>query len=328
MGREVRWMASGKTMTQAVPFNQMGDETVDTRYLQTFREVAKWQSFTRAADELGYAQSSVTTQIQNIEAEFGVTLFERWGRKIRLTHAGEALLRYSEEILKLMEEARESLSEEAQLTGTLTIGTVESLAAFYLPPYLQLLRKENARIKLLLQPGVCEDLQKGVREGTYDFAVVLNRLQAFPDLHCINLGEEELVVIAPADHPLAGEKCLTAERFGGENWIFTEAGCVYRALMEAVLQEAGVFGSTPLEFGSLEAIKQCVAHGLGIALLPRIAVQAEVDNGQVAVLDFSHPGIRVYRQLIYHKKKWLSQGLRRFIQLLQDGLGAKMVGAG
>ena len=107
---------------------------MDTRYLQTFREVAKWNSFTRAAEVLGYAQSSVTTQIQNLETEFGVTLFERWGRKIRLTHAGEVLLEYSEQLLAILDETKAILSEQAELAGTLTVGTVESLAAFYLPP--------------------------------------------------------------------------------------------------------------------------------------------------------------------------------------------------
>lgn len=298
---------------------------MDTRYLQTFREVAKWQSFTRAAEILGYAQSSVTTQIQNIEAEFGVTLFERWGRKIRLTHAGETLLIYVEQVLALLDDARGNLSEQAQLAGTLAIGTVESLAAFYLPPYLQSFQKEHPRMKLLLQPGICQDLRQGVREGTYDFAVVLDWLQDHPDLIALNLGEEKLVVIAPPDHPLAAREQVAGPDFAGENWIFTENGCSYRIMMETALRETGTPVISSLEFGSLEAIKQCVSYGLGIALLPLIAVKEEVSKGRLAILPFHDPQVRVYRQLVYHKKKWLTKPQKRLIDLLQAGSIAPVI---
>lgn len=291
---------------------------MDTRYLQTFREVAKWQSFTRAAEVLGYAQSSVTTQIQVLETEFGVSLFERWGRKIRLTQEGEILLGYSEQVLALLTEAHDRLHQEEQLTGTLTIGTVESLAAFFLPPHLQLLRREHPQVKLLVVPGVCSDLRVGVREGKYDFALILDRLIEEPDLHCDNLGEVELVVVAACDHPLTKQPELTAEQFVEQNWIFTEMGCSYRAMLEAVLRQSGVRVDTPLEFGSLEAIKQCVAYGLGLAILPRIAVEEEVTKGKLAVLPFRHPEIRVYRQLVYHQKKRLSAGIRRFFAQLAN----------
>lgn len=292
---------------------------MDTRYLQTFREVAKWQSFTRAAEVLGYAQSSVTTQIQNLESEFGVTLFERWGRKIRLTHAGDILLRYSEQLLAILDEAKVSLSEQSQMAGTLTIGTVESLAAFFLPPYLQRFRREHPNMKVLLHPGICGELRQGVKDGTFDFVVVLDWLQSHPDLTNINLGEVELVVIASPEHRLTRKQRVTATDFAGENWIFTEAGCSYRTMMEQVLRNADTPIETSLEFGSLEAIKQCVAYGLGIALVPRLAVMDEVQKGKLAVLPFSHPEIRVYKQLVYHKKKWMPQALQRFIDMLTDG---------
>lgn len=290
---------------------------MDTRYLRTFREVAKWQSFTRAADVLGYAQSSVTTQIQNLESEFGATLFERWGRKIRLTQAGEQLLQYANQVLALMDEAKEILSDQTeQAAGTISIGTVESLAAFYLPPLLQTLRHEYPRIKLLLKPGICTELRQGVKEGVFDVAVIFDREQTHPDLHVHNLGEEALVVVAHREHPLGRKERVEVADFAGENWIFTEAGCSYRMMMETILRDNDISQGMSLEFGSMEAIKQCVAYGLGIALLPRIAVEEDVRRGTLKILPFQHPEIRIYKQVVYHKKKWISQPLRRFLQLL------------
>ncbi|MGG1661695.1 LysR family transcriptional regulator [Brevibacillus sp. NRS-1366] len=300
---------------------------MDTRYLQTFREVAKWHSFTRAAEILGYAQSSVTTQIQNLETEFGVTLFERWGRKIRLTQAGEVLLAYSEQLLAILEETKANLSEQAHLAGTLSIGTVESLAAFYLPPYLQKFRQEQPRMRISLHPGICHDLRQGVKDGRYDFAFVLDWLQDHPELTTINLGEQKLVVICAPTHPLAKKDKIEAYDFSGENWIFTESGCSYRSIMEAVLRDAGATIVSSFEFGSLEAIKQCVAYDLGIALVPYIAVAEEAKKGTLAILPFSHPDVRVYRQLVYHKKKWMPQALLRFLEILTTDVVPAPVGS-
>lgn len=221
-------------------------------------------------------------------------------------------------IFALLDEARERVHQEEQLAGTLTIGTVESLAAFYLPPFLQILRQEHPQLKLLLIPGGCSDLRVGVRDGTYDFALVMDRLVEEPDLHCFNLGEVDLVVVTAPGHPLAKQTIVEPSQFAEENWIFTEMGCSYRSMMENVLRQAGIRVDTPLEFGSLEAIKQCVAYGLGLAILPRIAVREEIEKGKLAVLPFSHPGIRVFRQLVYHRKKRLSAGIRRFFSLLAE----------
>ncbi|MCX8001969.1 MAG: LysR family transcriptional regulator, partial [Anoxybacillus mongoliensis] len=136
-------------------------------YLHTFREVAKWNSFTKAGEMLGYAQSSVTTQIKKLEEEFGVVLFERWGGKIKLTSAGVELLEYANKIVSLIDEAKQSVSEQADLAGSLSIGTIESVAGFYLPPYLQAFKQKYPRVNLLLQQNICNRLVEGVKEGKY-----------------------------------------------------------------------------------------------------------------------------------------------------------------
>ncbi|MBO8162253.1 MAG: LysR family transcriptional regulator [Brevibacillus sp.] len=289
---------------------------MDTQLLLTFREVAKWQNFTKAAAALGYAQSSVTAQIQNLENIFRVVLFERWGRKIRLTPEGEHLLRYAEQVLALLEEAKARLADSAHVPATITMGTVESLAAFYLPPYVQRFRRAYPEIKLLLRPGICSDLRQGVKEGSYDFAIILDELQKHPDLEVIPLKEEELVLISSCDHRLASAKQVQPEDLAEETLIVTEAGCSYRAMLEAVLRNAGVVPETSLEFGSLEAIKQCVAHGMGVALVPRICAADEVSRGELRELPFSHADIRVWRQLVYHKKKWIPRAMHHFFELL------------
>lgn len=195
----------------------------------------------------------------------------------------------------------------------------ESLAAFYLPPYLQKFRMEHPQMRVLLHPGICHDLRLGVKDGTYDFTFLLDQLQEHPDLIHVNLGEEELVVVAAPGHRLAQAERVEASDFSGENWIFTETGCSYRMMIESVLREAGAGVHSSLEFGSMEAIKQCVSYDLGIALVPKIAAAGEGKSGSLVILPFSHPEVRVYRQLVYHKKKWMPQALRYFLDLLAAG---------
>src|SRR5262249_53040168 len=132
-------------------------------YLQTFIKVAECGSFTKVAEQSGYAQSSITTQIQKLEQSYGVPLFERFGRKVRLTQAGEALQKYALEMLKLYSESQAVVS--SQVSGTLTIGTIETLASFYLPPYIQTLRHLYPRLTISLRSSTEESIIKTVKAG-------------------------------------------------------------------------------------------------------------------------------------------------------------------
>lgn len=282
-------------------------------YLQTFCTVARSGSFTKAAEELGYAQSSVTTQIQKLEAEYGSVLFERYGRKMRLTHSGEALLGYAAEMLRLQAESKEVLA--AASSGTLMIGTIESLAAYFLPPVLQAFRERYPQMNLQLHPGVESSVIQGVRDGEYDLGVILDVPYTDPELHTEIVEPVELVMIMPPGHRLGAGEAVAVGDLADENLVLTEEGCTYRAFLLQGLKSAGVPYQKACEFGSLEAIKQCVRHGLRVALLPRLAVRAEEESGQLIVRPLSDaPPFAT--QLIWHKKKWLSQPLRDFMSQL------------
>lgn len=289
---------------------------MEMTYLRTFREVVKTGSYTRAAETLGYAQSSVTTQIQKLEAAYGVVLLERFGRGMKLTLAGEALLRYADEIAKLHDESKEVVSKQSK--GTLSVGTIETLAAFYLPPYLQAYRKLFPEINVLLQPGNEPQIIESVKEGELDVGIILDPPFSDPELHTTVLREEQLVIIAHPDHRFAGKEEIRLEDIESESLILTEDGCTYRAMLLKLLRSGHIGYRLAYEFGNLEAIKQCVTYGLGIALLPRIAVAEAVRQGQVVAIPFVHPECRFYTQLIYAKKKWQSNPFQGFIKLLSD----------
>ncbi|KTD87627.1 LysR family transcriptional regulator [Paenibacillus etheri] len=287
---------------------------MDLTYLRTFREVAKRQSFTRAAEELGYAQSSVTMQIQKIEKEYGVPLIERHGRQLRLTPPGEELLKLFVEILDLYDRSKETIAQ--QIGGTLTIGTIDSLAAFYLPPYLQQLRTKFPKLDIHLQTMQEANLVAKIKDGEVDIGLMLDRTTTDSLLDRTIIRDEPLVLIAPINHPLAQMDTVTLQDLNNCELIVSEESCIYRSLFENLLKEHGIIFRIGFELSNLEAIKRCVMNGLGIALLPKIVAEEEIERGNLAELPFAHSEIHFDLQLLMHPKKWKSQPLQYLTQML------------
>jgi len=289
---------------------------MDLTYYQTFREVALRQSFTRAAAELGYAQSSVTTQIQKLEKEYGVQLFERFGRGLRLTSAGEELLKITVGMLELHQQSKEKLTWQGG--GTLTIGTIDSIASYYLPPLLQRIRREYPDLGIRLLTDREDVIASKAREGDIDIGLILEDKPSDPSLRWTVLREEPLVLIVNPRHDLARHGPLELFSLNGMEWIMTEDSCNYRMMLEKVLRASGISYRIGLELGNPEAVKRCVMAGSGIAILPRMAAEDELRRGELAALKFAHPDIRLNLQMFYHPKKWISRPLRTLIEMLTE----------
>jgi len=288
---------------------------VDIVYMRSFLEVARCQSFTKAAENLGYVQSSVTAQIQKIEHEYGVVLFERYGRSIRLTSEGEQLLETFATILELYDDSKRMIARQAK--GTLEIGTIESLMAFLLPPHFRRFTESfpeiNLQVNLLTEPGILQ----AVRTGQLEIGILMDPPIEDDDLETVTVRQETLVLIAHPDHPLSELPRVGIADLEGQYLIVTEQGCTYRAALERLLGKHGIRYHVLHEFGSLEAIKQCVSYGLGIALVPRIVAIRELNERKLVALPFAHTDITFYTQIVYHKKKWLSPPIRYLIELLE-----------
>lgn len=288
-------------------------------YLHTFREVARWGSFTRAAEELGYAQPTVTAQMQKLEQSYGAPLFERFGRKLRLTQAGEVLLPYAKELIRLYGESKDVVSR--QLSGPIRIATIDTLAAFYLPPYLQSFRHSFPDVDLVLQTGSEATILQQIKEGVVDVGFIFDRLCTDEDLVARVVRQEELVIVMPPDHRLASAAVIHVKDLQGESLIVTEEGCTYRGMLIERLREEGVTHRIACQFSNPEAIKQCVRCGLGAALLPRMAVEKEIREGSLQAVPFHTDKPPFFIQVVFHKKKWLSQAMEQWIQSVTSERG-------
>ncbi|MEU2548613.1 LysR family transcriptional regulator [Streptomyces roseolus] len=285
---------------------------MELRLLATFEKVAEVLSFTRAAAELGYAQSSVTSQVKALETALGTELFERLGGRIRLTGAGERLLPYARRMAELAEEARAAVAA-GEAAGTITIGTMESLTTYRLPPLLEYVHHRHPAVRLSLRPTLGDATRQALRRGTYDLGFLMEAETAHEGLETEVLAPEPLALVAAPGHALAGRTGLAAADLAGTALVGTEPGCAYRDLFEAELAGAG--GPRPefLEFGTIEASKRAVASGLGIALLPRITVQEELASGALVALGWEPP-FTLFTQLAWRRGKRLPAHVRLFVE--------------
>ena len=284
---------------------------LDLRELKTFRTVATEKSFTRAANTLNYAQSSVTAQVQSLEGELGVPLFDRLGRQIELTVAGRQLLVYAERLLDLADEARRSVGNDGQPTGMLTVLAPETLLAYRLPELFKRFQSKFPAIHLSL--SAVESCEVGGNiEPNVDIAFSLDAPLRAPHLVVQRLRTEPIVLVVAAGHPLAGKKRLKAEAIGAEQVLVNERVCSYRGLFERTLREEGVSVTRSLEFLSVEAIKQCALASMGIGVLPEVVVQRELKAGTLAALDWPRKPLEVYTQVYRHRDKWMSPVMTAF----------------
>jgi DNA-binding transcriptional LysR family regulator len=291
---------------------------MELRQLVTFRTVAQTLSFSRAASALNYVQSNVTMQIQALEEELGIRLFDRLGKRVALTDAGRRFLLYADRVLDLLDEARSAVNEGEELVGTVTISAPESLCAYRLPEVLRQFRQRFPKTRVIFRPYPFLDLKHRLCEGSVDVIFLMDEPICSTGLIVDQLVEEPLRLLVAPDHPLAERSVVHTEDLQGEFFLLSEKGCTYRTLLERSLSRAGINETTDLEFNSTEAIKQCTIAGMGIAFLPEVTVKDELERGQLVALSWEDHDFQVVTQMLWHKEKWLSPVLKAFLQVARE----------
>ena len=284
---------------------------VEIRNLKTFSKIAELGSFTKAAQELGYAQSTLTFQIQAIESFYNRPLFEKTGRTIQLTAFGRQLLDQVNSILS----EYDSLEQLAELgtapQGNLHIGAPDSLMMYRLYPIIKAYKATYPQVEISVINSSCELLRKDLFSGKLDLSFLIQPDYSYQNLNIHLLHEEPMCLVAPADHKR--EDFLPEPT---QMVLFTEKECTYRQEFDRYLQENKYFPNNVLETDNVEAIKRYVINGLGVSYLPYYAVHEEVSAGLLRA-KISRNDVRFFTQLAYHKKKWLSPAIQSFIELSQ-----------
>ncbi|MDQ3360970.1 MAG: LysR family transcriptional regulator [Actinomycetota bacterium] len=300
--------------------------------METFRAVAEELSFSRAAAKLGYVQSSVSAQVAALEQDLGVPLFDRLGRRIALTEAGVVMLSHSRRLLAFAEETRVAVADagvgSGEVTGSLTVSAPETLLTYRLPRLLALFHERHPKVRLSVRPSAVGRLvgsaRRVVEEGGVDVAFVLDEPSgdrpAPAGLETEDLVEEGVVVISPAAHALASSSRVVPADIAGETLLLPEApesGCAYRGQFERHLGADGVVPPERMEFQSIEAIKRCVAAGMGVSVLPSVAVEGELAAGDLSALAWGGT-FDVRTRMAWHGERWKSPALRAFLEAARE----------
>ena len=285
---------------------------MDVRTLSTFAAAARTLNFTNAARSLGYAQSSVTAQIKSLEEDLGSSLFNRVGNRLELTEPGERFLVYAERILALTHEAKASLQDEAGV-GTLRFTAPESVCTYLLPPVLKAFKDTFPRVHLQFLPGFVRDFKRQVLEGMVDFAFILEEPFPSKTLAVETLRDEEILIVAAPSHRFASARRVSAQDLLGEDVLLKALGCSYRNQFERQLITAGAHPGRFLEFQGVETIKRCVEVGLGIAPLPRMAVEAELQSGRLVAVPWEGPEIRISTHLVWNPERHMGATEKAFL---------------
>ncbi|PNV61271.1 LysR family transcriptional regulator [Clostridium sp. chh4-2] len=290
---------------------------METRQIYTFIKVAQLQSFSKAAEELGYSQSAVTVQIKLLENELETRLFDRVGKKITLTHQGEQFYVYSNNILKEMFEAKKALRGQGPLSGVLRIGTIESLCFSKFPPILHYFYEHHPNVTVQILTGSPEELIDMMEHNKVDIIYLLDRPLYHTNWIKVLEKEDEVVFTASVQSPFAGKKGLELKDILQERFVLTEKDANYRKELDVLLASKGCQVTPFLEISNTEFIINLVKQNMGLSFLPHFTIKESVANHRLAILDVSDFHISMWRQIIYHRDKWVTREMTEFIRLAQ-----------
>lgn len=291
---------------------------MELREIRTFVAVAQYGSFSNAAKHLGYSQAAVTIQMKQLEQKLGIVLFDRIGKGVHLTNGGERFYPHAIRILNDLSLAQEDLQQGSQLTGTLRIGTIDSLCSTVMP---QLLRRYHARCPAV-RLSVVTDTPPLLLEMLQNNALDLVYLSDEPltDPRFIKVLEvREPVVFAAAKGFFPSQPPHRLEQLLQFPLILTEKDASYRRVLDCTLQAQGHQLQPVLECNDTDLLLKMVCGGMGITFLPRYVLQEEQRRGKLEEFEIQPARFSIWRQAVYHKDKWVSREMRQLIELLQEG---------
>jgi DNA-binding transcriptional LysR family regulator len=293
---------------------------MEVRQLQIFRALAEELNFTRTAEKVHTVQSNVTAQIKALEEELGSPLFDRLGRRVTLTDAGRNFLPFAEQALAAMEQGQRAVQTGAEPSGPLKVGIPESILTYRLPQVLRIFHRRFPHVELIFRPQWDDVLPVMLETGKLDMAVCMIEASPNAAIKSIRLRGERIFLLAHPSHSLAGQRTVKPADLAGQSLLLTEGGCGYRLKLDRVMAMQNIRPGHITEFSSVEAIKQCVAAGMGLGLLPAIVVARELRQHQLKALHWAGPSLDIATHILWHKDKWVSPAMAAFMELVREKL--------
>ncbi len=298
---------------------------IDFRHLETFCRVADLKSFSKAADDLFLTQPTVSGHILSLEQSLSLRLFDRTSREARLTKAGEVFLKYASRILSFRKDLLNALSEFSQgIRGELSLGASTIPGEYLLPKLMGDFKREHPHFVVSLKIADTKEIVQYVLQDMVEFGVIGARLN-HPSLHFEKYEEDEIIIVAPPDHPMTRRKRVNVEELMKVPWIIREEGSGTQMAVEKALRKKGKSlkqFNVVMEMGSTSSVKEGVKAKLGLAFISRKATEEELHEGSLSRIDVE--GMEPITRQIYivsHLGRTLSPIGIEFIHFLKRKKG-------
>lgn len=290
---------------------------MELRNLTTFIQVAELGSFTKAAEQLGYSQSTISFQIKQLEDELDCLLFERINHTITLTERGHELISYAHQILSLTEEFKENLTKEQDCSGHIHIVTPDSVCEEMISSHYMDFHKKHPTISIKFTTADTSVMFDMLDHNEADAIITLDSHSYRNDYV---IAKEQLLsmhFVTNAKSKFAGMKNLKIADIINEPFILTEYGQGYRRVFDKELAKKSLDITPVLEIGRTDIITSILAQSNMISYLPDFVTKPLIESGRLCYLDVTDMNIDIWKQLIYHKNKWISKSLKAFIEYVK-----------
>ncbi|WP_010283651.1 selenium metabolism-associated LysR family transcriptional regulator [Bacillus timonensis] len=287
--------------------------------LQVFITVVENKNFSRAADKLHMTQPAVSQYIRTFEENLGVRLLDRTNKYVHVTKAGEIVYHHAKEIVGLYTKMGSLLDDLTnQVKGPLSIGASYTFGEYVLPHLLAKMKNKYADIQPTVTIANTDTIAELVKSHQIDIGIIEGQLKNEKRIGIQDFAEDHMVIIASLNHPLIQKnRKVTNKDLENETWVLREEGSGTRAAGENVFNKLGISPKNIMSFGSTQAIKEAVGAGLGISILSQLAVQKELQHGNLKIIQLLE--LPYKRQFSYiTNSPFQTKALQEFIDILRD----------
>ncbi len=291
---------------------------MDIRNLRTFIRVAELNNFTKAAQSLGYSQSAVTVQMQQLETELGLPLFDRIGKNIKLNQYGLNFVDYAIRVIEAIEKAESFATEAQNMKGYIRFGLVDSILNACFITILPEFNRRFPNIDVSISVGSARDIEAKIRANELDFAYLLD--YKVPRKEWVRVREEiePIIFVANPKNRLAGKEAVSFEELIGERLILMPPGEGYRYLFDDELARRNLFAVPSIEIANTETIIRLTLEADYVTMLPVFAAREYIHRGELAALHIPEVELQQWSQLVYLKGKAITPQMQMFMDTVLE----------
>ncbi len=286
---------------------------MDLRSLNTFMQVAELSSFTKAAEKLGFSQPTVSFQIKQLEEELGIRLFDRIGHTVSLTEGGRQALDYAQYICRMTQEMKSVGSKEQEAKEVIRLAMADSLCTALVIDEFAAFRAQHPNISLSITTAGTDELFRLLEHNEADIVCTLDNHIYNTTYVMVNEEKVGAHFICSCDDELAKKEEVTIDDLIKRPFLLTEKGMSYRRMMDERLAELSIEVDPALEIGRADLICRLVEEGAGISFLPDYVTCESVKNGKAVRLNVKDLNVELWKQILYHRNKWVSAQMQSVI---------------